>query len=184
MLLSSPMNPEGIPRHSEALHYRSCARRSDTPTRAGGRATIGMRRTREQFAAFGLTDPNSVRKLIRRADRAFLGSRSLRVETEHIRQRLPKGGRLTARSPSKPALTLRSQVELEHALAEVDCEIKNRPLGRAAFRRIIEESLGGERSGILRLDAIFTARSVVMQSFSVRTLQSFRRKYSERQDGY
>ena len=29
MLLSSPVNPQGKPRHSESLHYKSCARRSD-----------------------------------------------------------------------------------------------------------------------------------------------------------
>jgi len=45
---------------------------------------------RELSAAFGLTHPDSVRNLIRRADRALLGCRLLRGEIETIRQRLPK----------------------------------------------------------------------------------------------
>jgi len=45
---------------------------------------------RELSAAFGLTHPDSVRNLIRRADRALLGSRVLRGEIEAIRRRLPK----------------------------------------------------------------------------------------------
>jgi hypothetical protein len=40
--------------------------------------------------AVGLTPPDSVRNLIRRADRALLGSRILRGEIEAIRRRLPK----------------------------------------------------------------------------------------------
>jgi len=46
----------------------------------------------ELSAAFGLTHPDSVRNLIRRADRALLGSRPLRNEIEAIRHRLPKTG--------------------------------------------------------------------------------------------
>ena len=45
---------------------------------------------RELSAAFGLTHPDSVRNLIRGADRALLGSRLLRGEIEAIRHRLPK----------------------------------------------------------------------------------------------
>ena len=45
---------------------------------------------RELSAAFGLTHPDSVRNLIRRADRALLGSHMLRGEIEAIRHRLPK----------------------------------------------------------------------------------------------
>ncbi len=45
---------------------------------------------RELSAAFGLTHPDSVRNLIRRADRALLGSRALRNEIEAIRHRFPK----------------------------------------------------------------------------------------------
>ncbi len=45
---------------------------------------------RELSAAFGLTHPDSVRNLIRRADRALLGSRRLRDEIEAIRHCLPK----------------------------------------------------------------------------------------------
>ena len=45
---------------------------------------------RELSAAFGLTHPDSVHNLIRRADRALLGSRMLRGEIEAIRHRLPK----------------------------------------------------------------------------------------------
>jgi hypothetical protein len=45
---------------------------------------------RELSAGFGLTHRESVRKLIRRADRALLGSRLLRSEIEAIRHRLPK----------------------------------------------------------------------------------------------
>jgi hypothetical protein len=45
---------------------------------------------RELSAAFGLTHPDSVRNLIRRADRTLLGSRSLRNEIEAIRQQLLK----------------------------------------------------------------------------------------------
>ena len=45
---------------------------------------------RELSAAFGLTHPDSVRNLIRRVDRALLGSRPLRDEIEAIRQRLLK----------------------------------------------------------------------------------------------
>ncbi len=45
---------------------------------------------RELSAAFGLTHPDSVRNLIRRADRALLGSRLLRDEIKAIRHRLPK----------------------------------------------------------------------------------------------
>ena len=44
----------------------------------------------ELSAAFGLTHPDSVRNLIRRADRALLGSRVLRDEIEAIRHCLPK----------------------------------------------------------------------------------------------
>ncbi len=40
--------------------------------------------------AFGLTHRDSVRSLIRRADRAVLGSRALRNEIEASRHRLPK----------------------------------------------------------------------------------------------
>jgi hypothetical protein len=47
---------------------------------------------RELSAAFGLTRPDSVRNLIRRADRAFLGSRPLSEEIEAIRQRPLKTG--------------------------------------------------------------------------------------------
>jgi len=43
---------------------------------------------RELTAAFGLTHPNIVRNLIRRANRAVLGSRPLRDEIEATRQRL------------------------------------------------------------------------------------------------
>ena len=45
---------------------------------------------RELSAAFGLTHPDSVRNLIRRVDRALVGSRPLRDEIEAIRQRLLK----------------------------------------------------------------------------------------------
>jgi len=45
---------------------------------------------RELSAAFGLTHPDSVRNLIRRADRALLGSRRLRSEIEAIRHVLLK----------------------------------------------------------------------------------------------
>jgi hypothetical protein len=45
---------------------------------------------RELSAAFGLTHPDSVRHLIRRADRALLGSRRLRDEIEAICHRLSK----------------------------------------------------------------------------------------------
>jgi hypothetical protein len=45
---------------------------------------------RESSAAFGLTHPESVRNLIRGANRALLGSRLLRSEIEAIRHRLPK----------------------------------------------------------------------------------------------
>jgi hypothetical protein len=45
---------------------------------------------RELSVAFGLTHPDSVRNLIRRADRALLGSRPLRGEIEAIRHRLLK----------------------------------------------------------------------------------------------
>ena len=45
---------------------------------------------RELSAAFGLTHPDSVRNLIRRVDRALLGSRPLGDEIEAIRQRLLK----------------------------------------------------------------------------------------------
>ncbi len=47
---------------------------------------------RELSAAFGLTHPDSVRNLIRRADRALLDSRILHGEIEAIRHRLPKTG--------------------------------------------------------------------------------------------
>ena len=60
---------------------------------------------RELPAAFGLTHPDSVRNLIRRADRALLGSRRLCGKIEAIRHRLSKTAALTSRSP---ALTLRS----------------------------------------------------------------------------
>jgi chromosomal replication initiation ATPase DnaA len=53
---------------------------------------------RELSTAFGLTHPDSVRNLIRRADRALLGSRLLRGEIEAIRHRLPK----TGPDPAKP----------------------------------------------------------------------------------
>ncbi|MGD0040937.1 MAG: hypothetical protein ABSE84_11065, partial [Isosphaeraceae bacterium] len=53
---------------------------------------------RELSAAFGLTHPDSVRNLIRRADRALLGSRPLRHEIEAIRHRLLK----TGPDPAKP----------------------------------------------------------------------------------
>jgi chromosomal replication initiation ATPase DnaA len=46
----------------------------------------------EMSPAFGLTHPDSVRGLTRRADRAVLGSRALRNEIEAIRHRLPKTG--------------------------------------------------------------------------------------------
>ena len=45
---------------------------------------------RELSAAFGLTHPDSVRNLIRRVDRALVGSRPLRDEIAAIRQRLLK----------------------------------------------------------------------------------------------
>ena len=48
---------------------------------------------RELSAAFGLTHPDSVRNLIRRADRALLGSRLLCDEIEAIRYHLPKTGK-------------------------------------------------------------------------------------------
>ena len=57
---------------------------------------------RELSAAFGLTHPDSVRNLIRRADHALLGSRPLRDEIEAIRHRLPK----TGPDPTKPPLFL------------------------------------------------------------------------------
>ena len=68
---------------------------------------------RELSAAFGLTHPDSVRNLIRRADRALLGSRMLRGEIEAIRHRLPKTGPDPAKPPPPPnnrktALTPRS----------------------------------------------------------------------------
>ncbi|MBV8127110.1 MAG: hypothetical protein JO114_05520 [Planctomycetaceae bacterium] len=47
---------------------------------------------RELLAAFGLTHPDSVLNLIRRTDRALVGSRFLRDEIEAIRHRLPKTG--------------------------------------------------------------------------------------------
>jgi len=47
---------------------------------------------RELSAAFGLTHPDSACNLIRRADRALLGSRLLRDEIEAIRHRPPKTG--------------------------------------------------------------------------------------------
>jgi chromosomal replication initiation ATPase DnaA len=53
---------------------------------------------RELSTAFGLTHPDSVRNLIRRADRALLGSRLLRGEIEAIRHHLPK----TGHDPAKP----------------------------------------------------------------------------------
>ena len=60
---------------------------------------------RELSAAFGLTHPDSVRNLIRRADRALLGSRLLRDEIEAIRHRLPKTGPSSMSSPkSSPAV--------------------------------------------------------------------------------
>ena len=48
---------------------------------------------RELSAAFGLTHPDSVRNLIRRADRALLDSRPLRDQIEAVRHRLPKTGK-------------------------------------------------------------------------------------------
>ena len=45
---------------------------------------------RELSKALGLTNPDSVRNLIRRADRALVGSRSLRDEVEAIRLALRK----------------------------------------------------------------------------------------------
>ena len=45
---------------------------------------------RELSAAIALTHPDSLRNLIRRADRTLLGSRSLRNEIESIRQQLLK----------------------------------------------------------------------------------------------
>jgi len=44
----------------------------------------------DQSEAFGLTDPHSVLNLIRRANRALLGSRPLCDEIEAIHQRLLK----------------------------------------------------------------------------------------------
>jgi hypothetical protein len=44
----------------------------------------------ELSAAFGLIHPDSARNLIRRADRALLGSRPPREEIEAMRQRLLK----------------------------------------------------------------------------------------------
>ncbi len=54
---------------------------------------------RELSAAFGLTHPDSVRNLIRRADRALLDSRILHGEIEAIRHRLPN----TGPDPAKPS---------------------------------------------------------------------------------
>ena len=46
-----------------------------------------------RFRSFGLTEPDSVRTLIRRTDRALLGSRPLPDEIEAVRHRLPKTGK-------------------------------------------------------------------------------------------
>jgi chromosomal replication initiation ATPase DnaA len=61
---------------------------------------------RELSAAFGLTHPDSVRNLIRQADRALLGSRLLRGEIEAIHHRLPK----TGPDPAKPSPNQRSNL--------------------------------------------------------------------------
>ncbi len=53
-----------------------------------------------------LTHPNSVRNLIRRADRALLGSRALRNEIEAIRHRIPKTGLDPAKHDRHVAATI------------------------------------------------------------------------------
>ena len=70
---------------------------------------------RELSAAFGLTHPDGVRNLIRRADRALLGSRMLRGEIEAIRHRLPKIGPDPAKPTwweTNPATTQRQELGL------------------------------------------------------------------------
>ena len=69
------------------LQQRSGAESRDLAAWLGELTPVTLR---ELSAAFGLTHPDSVRNLIRRADRALLGSRPLRDEVEAIRRSLLK----------------------------------------------------------------------------------------------
>jgi len=63
---------------------------------------------REPSSAFGWTHPDSVGNLLRRADRALIGSRLPRDEIAATRQRLPKTAPDSAKLPPKLPVTTRS----------------------------------------------------------------------------